>query len=88
MFNSIVCRDGVFHLPEEIVDSLRTHSKRGFVYLREDGEVLTISSNHIEGSRRRVLRSRFRSFLFRAETQLAVIDLRGSVRVMGVGTAA
>ena len=80
----VVCNNGVFNLPEEIFRSLAALVTNGFVYLREDPEVLTISTVKIAGGRRRVLNTRYRSPMFRGATQLAIVDLRESIRVMAV----
>jgi hypothetical protein len=41
----VVCRNGVFMLPDELVKSLGSQVTNGFVYTRQDEDVLTISSS-------------------------------------------
>lgn len=80
----VVCRNGVFVLPERLTRALSAMVKNGFVYLRQDDDVLTISTTRIEGGHRRVLSGRFRSPMFRAARQLAIVNLEESLRVMAV----
>ena len=80
----VVCHNGVFLLPEEVVKSLGSLVTNGFVYLREDQDVLTISTTRLADGRRRVLQSRFRAPMFRDATRLAIVDLKESIRVMAV----
>jgi hypothetical protein len=82
--NYIVCRNGVFILPEDVCRSLEAQVPNGFVYLRQDDEVLTISTTRIEGGHRRVLSGRFRAPMFRAAKKLAIVDYHDSLRVMAV----
>ena len=79
----VVCRNGVFLLPEAIVRSLTAHT-RGPVYCREDHDVLTISTSQIVDGWKRPLSARFRATMFRDATKLAIVDLHDSIRVMGV----
>ena len=80
----VVCNNGVFHLPEEIYRSLAALATNGFVYLREDDDVLTISTTKIAGGRRRTMNTHYRSPMFRNAMELAIVDLRESIRVMAV----
>lgn len=80
----VVCHNGVFILPDDVVKSLSTLVTNGFVYLREDEDMLTISTTRLADGRRRVLQNRFRSPMFRDATKLAIVDLRESIRVMAV----
>ena len=80
----VVCRNGVFVIPEIVFHSLSATVTKGFVYLRQDRDTMTISSTHIADSRRRVLNTRYRANMFREATRLAVVDLRGTVLVMAV----
>jgi hypothetical protein len=80
----VVCRNGVFLLPDHLVHSLSTLVTNGFVYLREDPEVLTISTIKLTEGRRRVLQNRFRAPMFRDATKLAIVDLKESILVMAV----
>ena len=80
----IVCRNGVFTLPEPVCEALGSQITNGFVYLRQDDEVLTISTTRIEGGRRRVLSGRFRVPMFRAAKKLAIVNYHESLRVMAV----
>ncbi|MBV8516552.1 MAG: hypothetical protein JO197_04025 [Acidobacteria bacterium] len=80
----VVCHNGVFVLPDRIVQSLASFVTRGFVYLRQDDDVLTISTTRLEGGYRRALNSRFRVQMFRNATKLAIVDYKESIRVMGV----
>jgi hypothetical protein len=79
----VVCRNGVFFLPDELVQTLSVHC-RGHVYFREDEDVLTISSSQVRGGRGRPLTPRFRAAMFRDATRLAIVDLNDSLQVMGV----
>ena len=80
----VVCRNGVFIIPDTVFHSLSATVTRGFVYLRQDADTFTISSTHIADGRRRVLNTRFRANMFREATRLAVVDLKGTVLVMAV----
>ena len=80
----IVCRNGVFVLPDSVRKGLESQITNGFVYLRQDDEVLTISTTRIEGGHRRVLSGRFRAPMFRAAKKLAIVDYNDSLRVMAV----
>ena len=80
----VVCHNGVFILPDDVVKALEALVTNGFVYLREDEDMLTISTTRLADGRRRVLQSRFRAPMFRDATKLAIVDLRESIRVMAV----
>jgi hypothetical protein len=80
----ILCRNSVFFLPEHVHDALQAQITNGFVYLRQDDEVLTISTTRIEGGRRRVLNGRFRAPMFREAKKLAIVNYNDSLRVMAV----
>lgn len=80
----VVCRNGVFILPDDVYRSLQSMVTNGFVYLRQDEDVLTISTTRIADGYRRVLNARFRSPMFRDAKQLAIVNLQESVRVMAV----
>ena len=81
---TIVCRNGAFILPERIFRALAPLVSHGFVYLREDDDVLTISTSRLNGGWRRAFNERYRAPMFRDATELAVVDLRESVQVMAV----
>jgi hypothetical protein len=80
----IVCQNGVFILPDRVYEALSSLVTNGFVYLRQDDDSLTISTSRIADGRRRVLNTRFRAPMFREATRLAIVDLKDSIRVMGV----
>lgn len=80
----VVCHNGVFLLPDEVVQALAQLVTNGFVYLRQDEDVLTISTTRLAEGRRRVLQHRFRAPMFRDATKLAIVDLKESIRVMAV----
>ena len=80
----VVCHNGVFLLPDHVVHSLSSLVTNGFVYLREDPDVLTISTIRLTEGRRRVLQNRFRAPMFRDATKLAIVDLNESILVMAV----
>jgi len=80
----VVCHNGVFLLPDGVVQSLSSLVSNGFVYTREDEDVLTISTVRLTDGRRRLLQSRFRAPMFRDATKLAIVDLKESIRVMAV----
>jgi hypothetical protein len=80
----IVCHNGVFLLPDAIFKSLASLARKDFVYLREDEDALLISTTPIADGRRRVLHTRFRSQMLRNARQLAIVDLKESIRVMPV----
>lgn len=83
----VVCSNGVFNLPEEIVRSLSALATNGFVYLREDEDGLTISTVKLDGGRRRVLNTHYRSPMLRDATMVAIVNLKESVRVMPIESA-
>jgi hypothetical protein len=80
----VVCHNGVFLLPDDIYQALAALVTNGFVYLRQDDEVLTISAARITDGRRRVLNSRFRAPMFREARKLAIVNYLESVRVMAI----
>jgi hypothetical protein len=80
----VVCQNGVFLLPDRVFHALSSLVTNGFVYLRQDEDVLTISTTRIADGQRRVLNTRVRARMFREATRLAIVDLPDSVRVMGV----
>ena len=80
----VSCRNGAFVLPERVYRDLASQVTNGFVYTRQDDDVLTISATRIEGGQRRVLNGRFRSPMFRAAKQLAIVNLEESLRVMAI----
>jgi hypothetical protein len=80
----VVCHNGVFLLPDDVYQSLAALVTNGFVYLRQDDEVLTISTTRITGGYRRVLNARFRAPMFRGAKKLAIVNYKESVRVMAV----
>ena len=84
----VVCHNGVFLLPDSVVKSLSSLVTNGFVYLRQDEDVLTISTTRVTDGRRRVLQNRFRAPMFRDATMLAIVDLKESIRVMAVSRRA
>ena len=80
----VVCRNGVFTLPQPIYKALASLVTNGFVYLREDEDVLTISTTRLAGGHRRALNDHYRALMFRDALELAIVNLRESVRVMAV----
>lgn len=80
----VSCHNGVFVLPDEVYRELAGQVTNGFLYLRQDDEVLTISTTRITDGRRRVLSSRFRAPMFRACRKLGIMNYRDSVRVIAV----
>lgn len=80
----VVCRNGVFFLPDSVFDALAALVSNGFLYLRQDAEVLTISTTRIVDGYRRVLTPRFRAPMFRSARALAIVHYPDSVRVMAV----
>lgn len=80
----VVCRNGVFILPERFFHSLAAHVSNGFVYLRQDNDTLTISSTRLTDGRRRQLNARFRASMFRNAKRLAIVDLKDSLQLMAV----
>ena len=80
----VVCHNGVFLLPDDVYRMFEHLVTNGFVYLRQDDEVLTISSTRIEGGHRRQLNLRYRAPMFRTAKKLAIVNYNDSVRVMAV----
>lgn len=78
------CHDGLFFIPETLLSSLSSLVTNGFVYLRQDSDTMMISSTRIAGGQRRVLSGRFRANMFRQATELAIVNLRGTIQVMAV----
>ncbi len=80
----VVCHNGVFVLPDGVFQSLAELVTSGFVYFRQDDEVLTISTTRLDGGHRRQLNARFRAPMFRTARKLAIVNYHESVRVMAV----
>ncbi|HEX7807892.1 MAG TPA: hypothetical protein VF608_04190 [Thermoanaerobaculia bacterium] len=80
----VVCRRGVFVLPEAIFESLSALVENGFFFVRQDDEVLTISTQKLVEGHRRAINARFKVPMFRDARKLAIVNLRDSVRVMVV----
>lgn len=80
----VVCNNGVFSLPEELYESLLPLVRNGFVYLRQDDDVLTISPILMTDGRRRMLNTWYRVQMFRGAKTLAIVNLRESLQVMAV----
>lgn len=78
------CRDGLFFIPEALLSSLSALVQDGFVYLRQDSDTMMISTTRIAGGQRRVLSGRFRANMFLHATELAIVDLRGTLQIMAV----
>jgi hypothetical protein len=78
----VVCRKGVFVLPERVFQSLCELVKHNALYVRQDEEVLTISTQKIDGGHRRALAPRIRAHMFRDARKLAIVNLHESLRVM------
>jgi hypothetical protein len=78
----VVCHKGVFVLPDAVYESLSGFVTHGALYVREDEDVLTISTSRIDGGYRRAAGSRFRIPMFRGARTLGIVDLRDSLRVM------
>ena len=83
----VVCRNGTFILPEHVVRGLSALTPNGCVYLRQDEDSLTISTNRLQGGHRRPLNPRIRVPMFRSATKLAIVDLRETVLVMAVSAS-
>jgi len=80
----VVCRNGSFALPEHLCKLLQSLMTNGFVYLREDEDVLTISTTRITDGRRRLMRGHFRVPMFRDAKKLAIVNYQQSLRVMAI----
>ena len=80
----VPCRDGVFILPPQVYRALSAQATGGFFYLREDEDVLTISTSRLADGLRRAVNARFRVPMFRNATCLAIADYSDSIRVMAV----
>lgn len=80
----VVCHNGVFVLPDSVFRELAALVSNGFLYLRQDDEVLTISTTRIVDGYRRVLNPRVRAPMFRTARSLAIVHYPDSVRVMAV----
>jgi len=80
----IVCYNGVFVLPDAIYKSLASLARNDFIYWREDEDGLLISTTPIADGRRRVLHTRIRAQMLRNARQVAIVDLKESIRVMPV----
>lgn len=80
----VVCSRGVFFLPDAIFDSLSDWSRNGFVYMRQDEDMLTISATKIAEGHRRQLLMRYRAPMFRDARRLAIVNLNDSLRIMAV----
>jgi hypothetical protein len=71
----VTCANGIFTLPEMVLASLRTASPNGFVYIRQDEDMFTISPARLSGGRRKHLNGQLRVSMFRDATRLMIIDL-------------
>jgi hypothetical protein len=80
----VLCRNGVFFLPERVVQSLSFFVSNGSLYLRQEEEVLTISTQRLIGGYRRALGPRFRVPMFRLSRKLAIVDFNESLQIMEV----
>lgn len=80
----IDCNKGFFILPDDIFASLTEQATKGFVYVREDEDALTIAATRLTDGRKRSLVNHYKSPMFHNATRLAVIDLKDSLRVMAV----
>lgn len=80
----VVCRNGVFLLPEHVYATLSSQVTNGWVYVRQDEESLTISTTRITGGFRRLLNVRMRAPMFRDATKLGIVDYKESIRVISV----
>jgi hypothetical protein len=80
----VICHQGSFVLPDEVYRWLEPMVTNGFVYLRQDHDALTISSTRLTDGYRRVFQPRFRSPMFRAARQLAIVNLQDSLLIMPV----
>ncbi|HVE70920.1 MAG TPA: hypothetical protein VNI54_06090 [Thermoanaerobaculia bacterium] len=80
----VVCHNGVFLLPDDVYRTLADLVTNGFVYLRQDDEVLTISTTRITGGYRRQLNLRVRAPMFRDAKKLGIVNYNESVRVMAI----
>jgi len=78
----IVCHNGVFVLPDAIYKSLSSFARNDFIYWREDEDGLLISTAPIADGRRRTLHTRIRAQMLRNARQVAIVDLKESIRVM------
>jgi hypothetical protein len=80
----VVCRNGVFLLPQHVYATLASQVTNGWVYVRQDEESLTISTTRITGGFRRLLHIRMRAPMFRGATKLGIVDYKESIRVISV----
>ena len=82
--NEIVCRGGVFSLPDELFVSLKRACPTGVLYIRQDEETVVISPQPIADGRRRQLNRRYRAEIFRNATRLVLVDAGETIRLMAV----
>ncbi|HEX9984148.1 MAG TPA: hypothetical protein VGF69_12850 [Thermoanaerobaculia bacterium] len=80
----VVCNNGVFILPDSVYQALAAAVPKGFVYLRQDDDILTISTTWMVESHKRVVNTRYRATMFRDATKLAIVDLKESLQIMAV----
>lgn len=74
----------MFTLPPELFDVLKNAAPAGFVFLREDEDVLTISAEKMNGSRRRQLNHTYKALSFRSAILLSVVNIADTLQLMPV----
>jgi hypothetical protein len=80
----IRCAGGVFTLPTELLEWLRSRTTTGLIYIREDEDVLILSPTRITDARRRALHPSYRIASYRDVVKVAVINMDENVRIMPV----
>lgn len=78
------CTRGVFTLPDEVYETLRTGSPSGLVFMRQADDVLIISAERLVGARRRHLHHTYKAPMFHAAIRLAIVNMADTFQVMAV----
>jgi hypothetical protein len=80
----VVCHNGVFILPPAVYAALSAYARDGFVYLRQDFDVLTISTSRVLDGWRKKINPRLRVTMFRDARELGIVDLHESIQLMAL----
>ena len=78
------CINGVFMIPDALLRKLQNDSPKGYMYLRQDEDVLTIAPFRLADGRRRMVNARVRAPIFRQATHVMVVPVGETLQVMPI----